>query len=52
MLKEIKEKTEDPYYINGLTRLEEFINNINDDKELLTDYARRFVTVFFIYIRR
>ncbi len=46
MLKELKEKAEDSDYIDGISSMETFLGSIGDDKELIEEYARRFVSVF------
>ncbi len=46
MLNDLKEKTDNPDYINGVSRMEAFFNNIQDDNEFIEEYARRFVSVF------
>jgi len=46
MLKELESTIEDLDYINGVKRLEEFVGKIENDKELIEEYERRFVSVF------
>ena len=45
MLKNLEVSMDNSDYVNGLTRLEEFIGKIKDDNELVQEYACKFVTV-------